>query len=710
MRAKFVIFILVGFYAFSLSPWRITQSNPSEEELINRLYQQNNDPAEAESSPGSETSGNDEVLANEEPPSEDPVEPTLPEPVTENEEDMIEVNLADAGLFETIDGLAGLAGLVLLTTEQELANQLLGPGGNPEDLPRLTESFGLVSPRVVLNAILTNNNLQLKQDGDGYVISVRAAQLPIDAGSETTAEESEGDSEDTASNSQEEEEPDPSEMLINISIDNAELMKAIDGLAAGAGMNIIFDPKVVEGPIGPAGTPVPFSPVTVEFIEVTARDAMDTILELNGLMLKENPKTRINLVSFKPAPGQEPLVTTVIDLQYANATNVADVVTITFGESRNTISAIPGTSKLLARTIESEVEDMRNLVKMMDLQPKQVLISAKIIETSKKPSSIKGIDWSGTLSAQNIKFGNGFTSFQQSIIKPGIPSTFTTPGGRDITVTPNASQSSTRNSTFSPLSTVPGFSLDTARGFDQNTAFLSADGVSVVLSFLEEDADSKVVAEPREVVMNNYPARLSVTRSFPIFEITPGTENTPPTAVITYTNVGTTIDVLPRITSNDNIIMNITNEVSNIDGVDTQILNGAQNTANIYAIRKLNTLVMVKTGNTLVMGGMTSDIKTTATKRVPILGKMPFFGRLFRHDAKEQNHANLLIFITPTIIDENLHFHTDETENKILEIAPNDPIPNRLVEENREFWSDDGNSNVWWNRRKKADNQEESNE
>src|SRR5678815_3302457 len=93
--------------------------------------------------------------------------------------------------------------------------------------------------------------------------------------------------------------------------------------------------------------------------------------------------------------------------------------------------------------------------------------------------------------------------------------------------------------------------------------FLNADGVSAVLSFLNKDTDTEVVATPRAVTLDNQLAVLSVTRAFPIFQVTPGSANSPAGATVTYTNLGAILYVTPRIAADNNISLKVTPEVSN---------------------------------------------------------------------------------------------------------------------------------------------------
>jgi general secretion pathway protein D len=194
--------------------------------------------------------------------------------------------------------------------------------------------------------------------------------------------------------------------------------------------------------------------------------------------------------------------------------------------------------------------------------------------------------------------------------------------------------------------------LNSSGGFDPSIAFLNADGVRAVFSFFNNDTDTEVLSTPRAVTLDNRTAQLSVTKAFPIFQITPGSANSPAGASVTYTNLGTILLVTPRIAADNNISLHVIPEVSNIDGQDEQTLNGEINIANIYAIRRMEANVMIPSGNTLVMGGLVSDSSTKVHTKVPIMGDIPGLGWFFRSKGKSRNKANLIIFVTPTIIGE----------------------------------------------------------
>lgn len=400
-----------------------------------------------------------------------------------------------------------------------------------------------------------------------------------------------------------------------IVIDDVPLTDAIRNLARQSALNFQFDPRVTT-----SNQPN----VSIRFENVSAQEALLAVLDNYSLLLVKDSRSKIARVTIKDPKAEDPLVAKIVQLRYSEPTNLVTIVKSTLS-SRSTVVADARTSQLIINTTEKEVDGVLNLIKTLDAPTKQVLIEAKLIETSKAPSSIKGIDWSGTLSAQQFAFGNNTQTAPQS-----------------------AGQSDNK-----PLATQwPRVMVDTAKGFNPATAFLDADGVSAVLSFLNKDTDTEVVATPRAVTLDNQTATLSVTRAFPIFQVTPGSANSPAGATVTYTNLGAILYVTPRIAADNNVSLKVVPEVSNIDGVDKQVLNGEENTANIYAIRRIETSVMIPSGSTLVMGGMVNDTRSKSFTKVPLLGDIPFAGLAFRKEGKTRNKQNLLIFVTPTIVDD----------------------------------------------------------
>jgi type II secretory pathway component GspD/PulD (secretin) len=437
-----------------------------------------------------------------------------------------------------------------------------------------------------------------------------------------------------------------------IVIEDVPLTDAIRNLARQSNLNFQFDPRLTA--VGPDGRMTNQPNVSIRFENVTAQEALNAVLENYNLALIKDPKSKIARITVRDPKAEDPLVSRIVQLRYSDPTNIVSLVKTSLSP-RSSVVADTRTSQLILNTTEKEVENAIALIAKLDTPTRQVLIEAKLIETAINPQTMKGIDWSGTFEQQHFEFGNNTPDavpFQR-----GTPGTVTVDPFGNVTATPGTPSLPAIPSRV--FDGTPRLTADTAAGFSPATAFLNADGVSAVLSFLNKDNDSQVVATPRAVTLDNQTATLSVTRAFPIFLITPGSANSAGGSQVTYTNLGTILNVTPRIAADKNIAMRVVPEVSNIDGIDRQSIFGQINTANIYAIRKIETHVMIPSGNTLVMGGMLNDTQTKGFVKVPILGDIPGLGWLFRHESKNQNKQNLMIFITPTIVESEDFRETD---------------------------------------------------
>lgn len=474
-------------------------------------------------------------------------------------------------------------------------------------------------------------------------------------------------------------------ILPSIAIDDLALTDAIKFLARQANINYLLDPKVTFGGTGPDGhTAAPQPQVSLRWENVSAEQALLAVLNNYNLQLVEDPKTHIARITVKDPAAPEPLVTKIIQLKYAFASNMVVYAQSLLQDKRSKVLADVRTSQLVAIGTDKELSTLDEMVARLDTQTKQVLIEARILETSKNPSSAKGIDWSGTLANQNVTFGNGqtfgTTTSSQGTTTAMSAGTGASPVGQvgGAFVGPNTVQSTTTyaappgsglpNTTVTSangtgatagtslgqvLTTASGgggIGLNTAKGFFPATAFLNADGVKAALSFLNSDLDATVISTPRAVTLDNEESVLSVFSAQPIFNTTAGTQGSPGGSQVTYTNVGTSLRVTPRISANNTVALKVVPEVSDVAGVATKIVGGVENQADIFDVRRIEARVVIPSGNTLVMGGLMSDNRSTSMTKVPGFGDIPLLGALFRHEAKNQAKKNLIIFITPTIV------------------------------------------------------------
>jgi type II secretory pathway component GspD/PulD (secretin) len=319
----------------------------------------------------------------------------------------------------------------------------------------------------------------------------------------------------------------------------------------------------------------------------------------------------------------------------------------TLQDKRSKVVADVRSSQLVVVATEKEQIDVVALVERLDTQTKQVLIEARILETAMNPKTAKGIDWRGTLQNQNFSYGNGTMSGSSHTVIPGTPVTTTTPSGKPITTTPN---STTTTILDSVLGSSGGISANTASGLTPNIGFLNADGLHAVLSFINQDSSTKVISSPRTVTLDNETSTIEVGTMFPIINTQAGTANTAGGSQINYSNLTVRLEVTPRVSANNFIHLKVLPKILRLGDPVTTIQGDQKNTVFQFEKREVNTSVLIPSGNTLVMGGLVSDDLHKDSTKVPVLGDLPLLGSVFRSDAKTRLKNNLLIFVTPTIV------------------------------------------------------------
>ena len=442
-----------------------------------------------------------------------------------------------------------------------------------------------------------------------------------------------------------------------IQFQDVPITTAIESLARLASINYLLDPKINYGQPDQSGQIKPEPTLSIRWEHVTAQQALLALLDNYNLQLVENPKTGIDKITTKEPNALPPLITRVVQLKYASTSNmVTAVVSLLSGNNRSKVVPDARTSQLVVVATEAEQAAVDTLLNQLDKPTRQVLIETKLVELSSNPSTKKGIDWSGTLQAQNVSFGNGLlTGSSQTKIPGETTSTTTTFGGHSVTTTatPSSSTKTTLDSIIPGSLSPGGLSLNTASGMTPGIGFLNADGAKAVLSFLNQSTEAQVVSTPRIVTLDNETATISVINQVPIVNVTASTPNTTAGSSITYSNVGTILQVTPRITANDYILLKVVPEVSSAEPTQNRVVGGQNYTVQPFDVRHIETQVLIPNAHTLVMGGLVKDNPNSSYTKVPILGDIPVLGHAFRSESKSMDKGDLMIFITPTIVQDS---------------------------------------------------------
>jgi type IV pilus assembly protein PilQ len=389
--------------------------------------------------------------------------------------------------------------------------------------------------------------------------------------------------------------------LFSLEFRDEEIRDVLKVLAQESGRNIII-PETITGK------------VTLSLDKITLSDALDVILKSHGLgYIKE--KGVIRIVKLSEAELGEELLTEVVTMNYARASDLVSQVKGVLS-ARGTVSVDPRTNSFIVRDAKKGVEDAKRLIERLDPKTPQVLIEARIIEASSNFSRSLGIQWGG-------RYASGSNTIT------GGAALGTAPSGNSYAVNVPA--------------TGPTGGLGMSIGsLDKNLV------LDVQLSAAEKRGEVRIVSTPKVTTVNNKSATVSSGIDYSVKTttiaggtVTGGTQTTQGTTSVSAT---TSLTVTPQVSADGHILLTIT--ASRDEPDFSRLVDGIPG-----IVRKnATTTVLVKDGETTVIGGLYRNTKGVTDTSVPFLSRIPVIGWLFKSRDRVEENEELLIFITPRII------------------------------------------------------------
>jgi len=481
---------------------------------------------------------------------------------------------------------------------------------------------------------------------------------------------------------------------ITVSFDGNDIADVVATFASFSGRNIILGKNVT-------GT------VTADIVDKPWDVALQAILQAQGLAANEDAAGIITVDSYERLAANqalEPLVTQVLDINYAKATALRATVSALLARDctgfataqtgrdlvggtamtnqsnrstdggqgcvvRGTVTADSATNKLIISDVPSRLPEIIARIQQLDVRTPQVAIKAKIVFVNR--TGIQDIGLAYDLGTGNKQF------FQQLVprtdpqtLQPvdtdgdGVPDAtgggtpFQGParialGGNAISGIANANNAIKPNA----LNLI----YSTALGRYQLTAFLNA---------LQTSSLADVQSEPSITILNNRSAEIFVGQEIPIRVIDAGGQGAGgaagggggagggaggapnaaaffPRAAVSKEEAGIKLSVTPQITNNKMVLLNIKAENSSAEL-------GATDVGVIFNRQRAESQVLVADGEAAVIGGLTVTETTRFRSGIPILMDLPFIGRLFSQNSKNETKRDLLILVTPHILDEGV--------------------------------------------------------
>ncbi|WCM51777.1 type IV pilus secretin PilQ [Pseudomonas sp. WJP1] len=363
--------------------------------------------------------------------------------------------------------------------------------------------------------------------------------------------------------------------------------------------------------------------ITLRLQNVPWDQALDLVLKTKGLdkrmvgnVLLVAPadeiaaRERQELESQKQIADLAPLRRELLQVNYAKAADIAKLFqSVTNAEAkadeRGSITVDERTNNIIAYQTQDRLDELRRIVAQLDIPVRQVMIEARIVEANVDYDKSLGVRWGGSI--QNK--GNWSASGVGNGTSDGGSSPFV-----DLGVANNTS----------------GIGI----AFITDNVLLDLE-----LSAMEKTGNGEIVSQPKVVTSDKETAKILKGTEIPYQEASSSGATS-----VSFKEASLSLEVTPQITPDNRIIMEV-----KVTKDEPDYLNKVQDVPPIKK-NEVNAKVLVNDGETIVIGGVFSNTQSKVVDKVPFLGDVPYLGRLFRRDVVSEKKSELLVFLTPRIM------------------------------------------------------------
>lgn len=382
--------------------------------------------------------------------------------------------------------------------------------------------------------------------------------------------------------------------------------------------------------------------ITLRLQNVPWDQALDLVLKTKGLdqrkvgnVLMVAPADEIaareqqELAVQKQVAELAPLRKDIIQLNYAKASDIAKLYEegssgTLKDDMRGSVIFDDRTNSLIVTLTQERIDELRRIVTQLDIPVRQVMIEARIVEANVDYDKALGVRWGGNLRTDSGNWNLWGKNGNRTLGGGGEGDE----GGVQTVETPF-------NTPFVDLGAA-GSTSGIGIGFISNNVILD-----LQLSAMEKTGSGEVVSQPKVVTSDKETAKILKGTEVPYQEASSsGATST------SFKEAALSLEVTPQITPDNRVLMEV--KVTK-DAPDFSV---ASSTGGIPAISKneVNAKVLVADGETIVIGGVYSNTQSKSVDKVPFLGDLPFIGRVFKRDLVQDRKAELLVFLTPRIM------------------------------------------------------------
>jgi general secretion pathway protein D len=373
------------------------------------------------------------------------------------------------------------------------------------------------------------------------------------------------------------------------------------------------------------------NPTISKFIAIPFTPSNSVIISANEFITKNINSTLSSLDADVTSDDS----VDVIYLKYAKATDISAILSsisssfIDDADGKKTvITHHEKTNSLIVSSAEANLATIKNIISKLDIRRAQVLVEAIIVELSETAAKNLGVE--------TLYKGNDQDSVPIGVTRFGG-------AGPDLLSIVGASS----NDQDVNLNTTAISSLLNTQGLVTGFGDLSDGGDRFIgiINAIAQDSNSNILSTPSILAMDNETANLVIGQEIPITTgESLGTSNANPFRTTSRQEVGIKLEVTPQINEGSSVILNIKQEVSGVAGVITSGIDLITNK------RVIETTVLVDNSQIIVLGGLIDEDTQETISKVPLLGSIPIFGKIFQSSSSSVVQKNLMVFLRPTII------------------------------------------------------------
>ncbi|MFB3897867.1 MAG: secretin N-terminal domain-containing protein, partial [bacterium] len=424
--------------------------------------------------------------------------------------------------------------------------------------------------------------------------------------------------------------PEPTGLDTKVTLDftAAELPSVLRILADKSGLNIIAGPEITGR-------------VTIHLADVTVKEALDTILTIHNCAYEKPSPHVIRIVKIEKPVVAAPIAPEEESEQIVlNYRKVEDMVKFIQSVMPNlnivpwvdmNAKIITGTGTIVVSGPADEIKRAKALIKKMDKQIKQVMIETRLVDFDLEKTTDLGIDWNLT---------------KTSVIDSGLYAAGAKSMGQAGTLTGGILFGSILTPTWD---------------------------INANLKAAVENNAAEILANPRILALNNTESLIKIVQQHPYVNWSYDAQTKTFTGTVNFDKQsGVTLNVTPQITDDGNVLLKVVpvqythrGDISfaTAGGDTTTGSSAALTTVPVIDERRAEATLLIKDGQTIVIGGLRKNDEIVTDHKIPVLGDLPFFGNLFKSKTTSVSRTEMMLFVTPYIIKDSVPLTAEEKIN-----------------------------------------------